>query len=70
MTSSPLDKSLLAFALLHFILKAKLGCYSGYHLTSYFCIPIPYDDKDSFFLLLLLLLALECIVVLHRTDQL
>ena len=29
--------------------KAKLACYSRYPLTSYFCIPIPYDAKDIFF---------------------
>ena len=25
--------------------KAKLACYSGYLLTSYFCIPVPYDEE-------------------------
>ena len=39
---------LLAFALLHFVLQAKLTCYSRYLLTSYFCIPVPYDEKDIF----------------------
>ena len=29
--------------------KAKLACYSRYLLTSYFCIPVPYDEKDIFF---------------------
>ena len=29
--------------------KAKLTCYSGYLLTSYFCFPISYDEKDIFF---------------------
>ena len=33
-----LDKILLAFALLHFVLKAKLVCYSWYLLTSCFCL--------------------------------
>ena len=28
--------------------KAKLTCYSRYLLTSYFCIPVPYDEKDIF----------------------
>ena len=41
-------KTLLAFALLHFVLKAKLVCYSRYLLTSYFCVPVPYDEKDIF----------------------
>ena len=37
--------------LLCFILysKIKLACYSGYLLTSYFCIPVPYNEKDIFF---------------------
>ena len=61
------DKTLLAFALLHFVLsKTKLICYSGYLLTSYFCLPIPYNEKEIFFLVL----VLECIVDLHRTGQL
>ena len=29
--------------------KAKLACYSKCLLTSYFCISIPYDEKDIFF---------------------
>ena len=33
--------------------KAKLACYPKYLLTSYFCIPISYDEKDIFFLLVL-----------------
>ena len=38
--------------------KAKVACYSRYLLTFYFCIPIPYDEKDflSFFFFLLLVL--------------
>ena len=44
-----LGKALLAFALLHFYSVAKLACYSGFVLTCYFCMPIPYDDKDVFF---------------------
>ena len=61
-----LDKTLLAFALLHFVLKAKLACYSRYLLTSYFCIPIPYDEEDIF----LLVLVLEGLVGLHIIVQL
>ena len=34
--------------------KAKLACYSTYCLTSNFCIPVPYDEKDIFFLVLVL----------------
>ena len=42
---------LLAKPLPHFILysKAKLVCCSRYLLTSYFCLPVPYDEKDIFF---------------------
>ena len=28
--------------------KAKFACYSSYLLTSYFCIPISYNEKASF----------------------
>ena len=35
-------------------------------LTSFFCIPVPYAEKDIFFLVL----VLEGIVGLHRTIQL
>ena len=61
-----LGKTLLAFALLHFYSKAKLGCYSRYLLSSYFCILVPYDEKDIFFLVLIL----EGLVGHHRTIQL
>ena len=44
-----LGKILLAFTLIHFVVKAKLACYSKYLLISYFCIPVPYDEKDIFF---------------------
>ena len=37
-----------------FISKAKLTCYSRYLLTSYFCISVPYDEKDIFFEVLVL----------------
>ena len=45
-TSVLLMKTLPSF-ILYF--KAKLACYSRYLLTSYFCIPVPYDGKDIFF---------------------
>ena len=32
-----------------FILYSKFACYSRYLLTSYFCIPVPYNEKDIFF---------------------
>ena len=60
-----LDKTLLAYALLHFVLqKLDLPVTPGL-LISYFCITIPYDEKDIFFLVL----DLEGIVGLHRTSQ-
>ena len=34
--------------------KAKLAYYSRYLLTPYFCIPVPYDEKDISFLVLVL----------------
>ena len=35
----------------HFILysKVKLACYSRHLLTFYFCIPVPYNEKDIYF---------------------
>ena len=43
------QRILLAKPLPYFILylKAKFACYSRYLLTSYFCTPIPYDEKDN-----------------------
>ena len=29
--------------------KAKFACYSRCFLTSYFCIPVPYNEEDIFF---------------------
>ena len=66
-----LDKTLLAFALLHSVLQDQLAYFSTYLLTSYFCIPVPYDEKDIF---LggggLQVLVLEVLIVLPRTVQL
>ena len=61
-----LSKTLLAFALFILYSKAKLACYSRYLLTSYFCILVPYNEKDIFFLVLLL----EVLVGHHRTIRL
>ena len=44
-----LEKTRLAFALLHLCSTAKLAHYSRYLLTSYFCVPVPCDEKDIFF---------------------
>ena len=40
------SQSLLCFILYS---KAKFVCYSRYLLTSYFCIPVPCDEKDIIF---------------------
>ena len=48
-----LGKTLLAFALLHFVLQGQTCLYS-YIFTSFFCIPVPYDEKHIFFLVLVL----------------
>ena len=41
-------------------------------MTSFFCIPVPYNEKDIFFWLLILegLIGLLSLVGLHRTVQL
>ena len=44
-----LGKTLLAFALLILYSKAKLACYTKCFLTFYFCIPVPYNEKDMLF---------------------
>ena len=61
---SSLGKTLLPCFILYS--KAKLACYSRYLLTSYFCILVPYDEKDMLFWVL----VLEVLVGLHRTVQL
>ena len=45
--------------------KANFACYSRCFLTSYFCIPVPYNKKDVFWVV-----VLEGLVGLHRTIQL
>ena len=45
--------------------KAKCACFSRCFLTSYFCIPVPYNEKDIF-----LGLVLKGLVGLYRTVQL
>ena len=57
---------LLAFALLHSVLKAKFACYSRYLLISYFSISVPYNEKDIFFWVL----VLKDLAGLHRNVQL
>ena len=46
--------------------KAKFTCHFRYFLTSSFCIPVPYNERDIFFSVL----VLECLVGLPRTIQL
>ena len=46
--------------------KAKFACYSRCFLTLYFCIPVPYNEKDIFFGVL----VLKGLVRLHRTIEL
>ena len=60
-----LGKTLLAFALLCSVFQAKFVCYSRYLLTCYFCIPVPYYEKNIFFWL-----VLEGPLGLHRPVQL
>ena len=44
-----LGKTLLAFALLHFVLQGQTCLLFQVSLDFYFCIPVPYDEKDIFF---------------------
>ena len=60
-----LDKTLLAFALLHFVLQDQTCLLIQVSLTSYFCIPIPYEENDVVFGVIL-----KDLVGLHRTSQL
>ena len=60
-----LGKTLLAFALLHFVLHGQTCLLLQYLLNSYFCSPILYDEKDIFFLVL----VLEGLVGLHGMVQ-
>ena len=63
-----LDKTLLAFALLHLYCKVKPACYSGDVLTCTIFIQVPYDEKIFFFFFMVL--ALEGVIGLHRAIQL
>ena len=62
-----LAKTLLAFALFHFVLQGQTCLFSRYLLISYSCIPIPYDKNYFFFILVLIL---DGHVGLHRIFQL
>ena len=60
-----LGKTLLAFALLHSVLQGQICLLLQYFLTSYFCIPVPYNENDIFFGC-----YLEGFASIHRTIQL
>ena len=60
-----LEETLLAFALLHFILQRPNLPVTLDILTSCLCIPIPWWWKGHLFLVL----ALEGLIGLHRTGQ-
>ena len=50
MTVCSLGKTLIDFALLHFILQGQTCLLTPHYLLiSYFCIPVPYNEKDIFF---------------------
>ena len=66
MTSAFLGKTLLALPCLILYSKTKFACYSRYFLTSYFCIPVSYNEKDICWGVL----GLEGLLGLHRTIQL
>ena len=48
-----LGKIQLASALLHFVFQGQICLYSRCFLTSFFCIPVPYNEKDIFLVLVL-----------------
>ena len=50
--------------------KAKLACFFRYLLTSYFCIPVPYDEKYVVVVFFLRVLILEGLVGLLSTVRL
>ena len=58
-------KTLLAFALLHSVLQGQICLLLQVFLDFLFCIPVPCNEKDSFWVL-----VLEGFVGLHRTFNL
>ena len=65
MTSAFSWQNSIIFALLHSTFQGQI-CLLLYLLTSYFCIPVPYNEKDVSFGVL----VIEDLVGLHRTNQL
>jgi len=66
MTSAFSCKTLLAFVLLHFVLQGPTCLLFQVSLDFLLFIPVPYDEKDVFFLMVL---VVEGLVGLHRTVQ-
>ena len=60
-----LGRTLLAFALLHSVLQGQICVLLLVILDSYFCIPVPYNENDTFWGCFIKALA-----GLHRTVQL
>ena len=69
-TACSLDKTLLVLSLLHFALQGQIAYYSGYLLTSPFCIPILYDENDIFSFPFFSVLVQGLLLGLQRTGQL
>ena len=54
-----LGKTLLAFILLHSVFQGQICLLPRCLLTSYFCIPVPYNEKDIFLVLKGLIFFIE-----------
>ena len=64
MTTAFSSQISISLYLLHSVVQGQIYCYPRYFLTSYFCIPVPYNEKDFW------VLVLEGLVGLHRVIQL
>ena len=49
-----LGRTILAFVLLHSVLQGQISWLLQVFLDSYFCIPVPFNEKDIFFWVLVL----------------
>ena len=65
MTSAFSWQNFISFALLHSVFQGQICLLLLVILNSYLCIPVPYNEKDIFFCVLIL----EDLVSLHRTFQ-
>ena len=61
-----LGKILLVSGLLHFVIQGQIYLLLWYLLTSYVCLLVPYEEKDSFSLVFIL----EGLGGFHSTIQL